>query len=96
MFDQKNLKKSQPMALNFKQSQFSKCVVLDMLNQSLTMTSESLRFFPDIASIFELQIVPTLEQLMLSKQVNSLLGVREFKLAILIITTLCSGFSLLR
>jgi hypothetical protein len=35
-----------------------------MLNLCLIMTSETLRFFPDIASIFELQIVPTLEQLM--------------------------------
>jgi hypothetical protein len=67
-----------------------------MLNLCLIMTSETLRFFPDIASIFELQIVPTLEQLMQSKQVNSIIGVHELKLAILIITSLGSGFSLLR
>lgn len=84
------------MTWNFKPSQFAKCVVLDMLNLCLTMTHETLRFFPEVASIFELQIVPTLEQLMLAKQVSSILGVRELKLAILIITSLGSGFSLLR
>ena len=60
------------------------------------MTSETFRYLPDVMSIFELQVVPTLEQLMQAKQINSILGVREMKLAILIINNLGCGFGLLR
>jgi hypothetical protein len=60
------------------------------------MTNETFRYFPEISSIFELQVVPTIEPLLQAKQVNSMLGVREMKLSILIINNLCCGFSLIR
>ena len=60
------------------------------------MTGETFRYLPDLMSIFELQVVPTLEQLLQVKQINSILGVREMKLAILIIDNLGCGFGLLR
>lgn len=60
------------------------------------MTGETFRYLPDLMSIFEFQVVPTLEQLLQVKQINSILGVREMKLAILIIDNLGCGFGLLR
>lgn len=71
-------------------------MVLDCINLCLTETNEIFRYLPDINNIFELQVVPTLDPLLQVKQVNSMLGVRELKLAILIINNLGSGFSLLR
>lgn len=51
-------------ALNFKSSTYSKSIVLDLINLSLTMTNEVLRFLPEVVSIFELQIAPTIEPLL--------------------------------
>ena len=81
---------------NFKSSQFSKCVVLDLINLCLTVTNEVFRFMPDILGIFELQIVPTIEPLLHSKQTNSVIGMRQMKCAILIINNLGVGLNLLR
>ena len=69
LFEQRAGKKSSPnqssaQAWNFKPSIFSKSVVLDLLNLCLTTTNEVFRFVPDILSIFELQIAPTLEPLL--------------------------------
>lgn len=51
-------------ALNFKPSTYSNSIVLDLINLCLTMTNETFRFFPEIVSIFELQMAPTIEPLL--------------------------------
>ena len=83
--------------LKFKSSSFSKCVVLDALNYCLTSTHELIRFFPELLSIFELQLCPTIEPMLVSKQLgHSALGMRLMKCAILIVNNLGCGFNLLR
>ena len=75
---------------------FSKCVVLDLINLCLSVTNEVFRYMPDIQSIFELQLAPTLEPLLISKQVNSGFGMRLMKCATLIINNIGVGLNLLR
>ena len=75
-------------ALSFKSSAYSRCVVLDLINLCLTMTNELFRFFPEILSILELQIAPTIEPLLQQKLPQSSIGMRLMKCATLIINNL--------
>ena len=87
---------SSEQTLNFKSSAYSCCVVLDLINLCLTMTNEVFRFFPEINSIFELQIAPTIEPLLHQKTPQSSLGMRLMKCATLIINNLGCSLNLLR
>ena len=61
------------------------------------MTNETFRFCPDIISIFELQIVPTIEPLLSQKSSpQSSIGMRLMKCSTLIINNLGVGLNLLR
>jgi hypothetical protein len=51
--------------------------------------------FPEIISLFELYIVPTLDNMMQNKQVSSLIGLRQMKCAIFIIQNVGRGINLL-
>ena len=87
---------SSEQSLNFKSSPYSRCVVLDLINLCLTMTNEVFRFFPEINSIFELQIAPTIEPLLHQKTTESSFGMRLMKCATLIINNLGCSLNLLR
>ena len=83
-------------ALNFKSSAYSRCVVLDLINLCLTMTNELFRFFPEVLSILELQIAPTIEPLLQQKAAQSGIGMRLMKCATLFINNLGVSLNLLR
>ena len=83
LLEQSNLTQSKksfasksPSIWNLKPGPNAKCVLLDLLNLILNQTKGKLTLYPEIISIFELQIVPTLETLLSNKQVSSLIGLR--------------------
>ena len=63
----KSLSFKVPTIWNLKPGQNAKCVLLDLLNLILNQTKGLMVNFPEIISLFELQIVPTLDTMMQNK-----------------------------